>query len=384
MSEPPIQRAVAIVDDGAVARNCARLAAGLEGEAVLCAVVKADGYGHGALQCARAALAGGARWLAVAAAQEAVELRSDLPEVPILTMGALTEGELDAALGARSDVAAWRDGFADLIARRGASLGVRPRVHVKYDTGMGRLGERDPDAVLALVDQVAGDDRLELGGIWTHFATADEPDADYLDRQLERFRALVDRVRRDHSGVLVHAANSAATLREPATHFDMVRCGIAIYGLDPFHRDPFGRELEPALELRSYVADVKAFPAGTSAGYGRRWRAPEDTWVGVLPIGYGDGVRRGLTNNAQVLVGGQRYPLVGTVSMDNVTIDLGHGADVEPGTSATLIGPQGEDRILCEDVARRLDTINYEITCGISRRVPRVHVRTVEREPFPG
>jgi alanine racemase len=172
----------------------------------------------------------------------------------------------------------------------------------------------------------------------------------------------------------VHAANSAATLREPASHFDMVRCGIAIYGLDPFHADPFAHELEPALELRSYVADVKRFPKGASAGYGQRWRAAEETMIGVLPIGYGDGVRRGLTNNADILVGGTRYPLVGTVSMDNVTIDLGVEADVGPGATATLIGAQADDRILCEEVARRLDTINYEVTCGISSRVPRVHV----------
>jgi len=174
----------------------------------------------------------------------------------------------------------------------------------------------------------------------------------------------------------VHAANSAAVLRDPASHFDMVRCGLAIYGLDPLQADPFAQELEPALELRSYVADVKRFPKGTSAGYGQRWRAAEDTMIGVLPIGYGDGVRRGLTNNAEILVEGTRYPLVGTVSMDNVTIDLGPDSEVEPGAPAGLIGPQGPDRILCEELARRLETINYEITCGISPRVPRVHVRS--------
>jgi alanine racemase len=373
MSEPPVQRAVAVVDRGAVERNCARLVDQLGGSR-LCAVVKADGYGHGAVECARAALAGGATWLAVAAATEAAGLRRHLPSARILTMGALTEAELDLALGADSDLAAWRAGFADLAAERGAELGVRPRVHVKYDTGMGRLGERDPDAVLALVDRVAADDRLDLAGVWTHFATADEPDSDFFDEQLGRFGPLAERVRAEHPDVLVHAANSAATLRDPASHFDMARCGIAIYGLDPFQSDPFGRGLEPALELRSYVADTKRFPAGASAGYGRRWRAPADTFVGVLPIGYGDGVRRGLTNNGEALVGGTRYPLVGTISMDNVTVDLGPSSGVEPGSVVVLIGAQGDDRILCEEVARRLDTINYEITCGIGHRVPRVHV----------
>jgi alanine racemase len=290
-------------------------------------------------------------------------------------MGALTEPELEVALGADSDVGAWRPGFARLAAQRGAELGVRPRVHVKYDSGMGRLGERDPDLVLALVDEVAADDRLELVGVWTHFATADELDSSFFEQQLERFTKLVERVRDEHPEVLAHAANSAATLRDAASHFDLARCGIAIYGLDPFQSNPFARGLEPALELRSYVADAKLFPAGTSAGYGRRWSAPADTWVGVLPVGYGDGVRRRLTNNGEALVRGRRHPIVGTVSMDNVTIDLGPDIPVEPGSPAVLIGAQGDERILCEELATRLETINYEVTCGISARVPRVHVR---------
>jgi alanine racemase len=270
-------------------------------------------------------------------------------------------------------VAVWRPGFARLLAERGAEVGTRPRVHVKYDTGMGRLGERDAESVRALVEQVAADERLELAGIWTHFATADEPSSAFFDDQLERFTGLAEAVRDEYPRVIAHAANSAATLRDPACHFDLVRCGIAIYGLDPFHSDPLARELEPALELRSYVADVKRFPTGSSAGYGRTWRAPVDTFVGVLPIGYGDGVRRGLSNNADVLVGGRRYPMVGTVSMDNVTVDLGPATAIEAGSPAVLIGAQGDERILCEDVARRLGTINYEITCGISARVPRLY-----------
>ena len=160
--------------------------------------------------------------------------------------------------------------------------------------------------------------------LWTHFATADEPDSEFFDEQLERFGPLAERVRAQHPGVLVHAANSAATLRDPASHFDMARCGIAIYGLDPFHVRPRSRGASsPRSSCAPTSPTSSASRPGASAGYGQRWRAPADTWVGVLPIGYGDGVRRGLTNNAEVLVGGARYPLVGTVSMDNVTVDLG-------------------------------------------------------------
>ena len=213
--------------------------------------------------------------------------------------------------------------------------------------------------------------QLDLVGLWTHFATADDPESIFFDQQLERFLAFALPLRDELGDLLLHAANSAATLRRPESHLDMVRCGVAIYGLDPFGSDPFAHGLQPALELRSYVADVKRFEPGDSAGYGQRWTAAEATHVGVLPIGYGDGVRRGLTNNAEVLVGGHRYPLVGAVSMDNITIDLGPEPRVEPGAEAVLIGAQGDERILCEELAERLETINYEITCGISARVPR-------------
>jgi alanine racemase len=338
----------------------------------LCAVVKANGYGHGAATCAAAAMRGGATMLAVAAAAEAEELRLHFPDARLLVMGALTEEELRVALTARAEIAVWRDGFRELCSGMAAEFRDRARVHMKFDSGMGRLGERDPEALIETARAVSSDDNLELAGVWTHFATADEPGDAYLGEQLAAFAPVADAVREIAPGCTVHAANSAATLRDPASHFDMVRCGIAIYGLDPFHRDPAEHGLEPALELHSYVADVKRFERGGSAGYGRRWRAPEDTWVGVLPIGYGDGVRRGLSNNAEVLVGGRRYPLVGTVSMDNITIDLGPNTDVEPGSPAVLIGAQGNERILAEELASRLDTINYEITCGISERVRRV------------
>jgi alanine racemase len=364
-------RALAVIDLGAVERNCARIAGELADGVELCAVVKADGYGHGAVECARAALAGGATRLAVAAASEAAELRAALPDARLFVMGALTRAELDVALEAEAEISVWRADFLELVRSRGRKRGSRPAVHVKYDTGMGRLGERDSTAVLELVRAAGAAEEVELAGFWTHFATADEPGSEFFHAQLERFTRMSDAVAQDHPDVLLHAANSAATLLNPASHFGMVRCGVAIYGLDPFQEDPAARRLEPVLELHSYVADVKRFEPGATAGYGQRWRATAETHVGVLPIGYGDGVRRGLSNNAEVLVGGARHPLVGTVSMDNITIDLGPEPGVSPGDAAVLIGAQNGDRILAEDVARRLATINYEITCGISPRVPR-------------
>jgi alanine racemase len=363
-----------VIDLGAVERNCARLRGALTGGAELCAVVKADGYGHGAVEVAGAALRGGAATLAVATADEVAELRAAHLQARLFTMGALSADELDVVLEAGSELSVWRDGFRALLAERAAALGVRPVVHVKLDSGMGRLGERDPDAVLALCDAVAADERLELGALWTHFATADDRGDPFLGEQLERFRDVAARVRERHPGVRLHAANSAATLREPAAHLDMVRCGIAVYGMDPFGRDPADEGLEPAMSLRSYVADVKRFAPGDSAGYGRRWQAEAETCVGVLPIGYGDGLRRGLSGGADALIRRRRVPIVGTISMDNVTVDLGPETDVEPGDEAILIGGQGTERILAEDLASALGTINYEISCGISPRVPREYV----------
>jgi alanine racemase len=359
-------RALARVNLAAIERNVRRLNRELDG-AELCAVVKADGYGHGAAPAARAALEGGATWLAVAAAREATALRDAGIDARLLVMGALTPSELDAALAADADVVAWREQLVSAVAERGGG-----RLHVKLDSGMGRLGTRDPQEATRVAETVATTAGVKLAGLMTHFATADEPGDAFLGEQLERFTAWALPLRERFPGTLLHAANSAALLRDPATHFDLVRPGIAIYGLDPFQRDAAAHELEPALELSSYVAEVKPCAAGESAGYGRRFVAASDTVLATVPIGYGDGVRRALTNNADVLIDGRRFPLAGTVSMDNVTVDLGpDGGGVSRGDEVLLIGAG----LPAEEMARRLQTINYEITCALTPRVPRQHHR---------
>jgi alanine racemase len=369
-----VARARARVNVAAIERNCARLRSKLRDGVALCAVVKADGYGLGAAQSARAALGGGASWLAVAGAQEAVELRTaGVREGRVLVMGALSPAELSDALAADADVVAWHEEFVHAVAAAGGG-----RVHVKFDSGMGRLGTRDPVEAANVAAAARAAPGVQLAGAMTHFATADElKDAGFFEHQLGSFAQLAQTLKAEQPELLLHAANSAAVLRDPRAHFDMVRCGIAVYGMDPFGEDPDAHALEPVLELSSYVAEVKRCRAGESAGYGRRFKAERDTYLGVLPIGYGDGWRRALSNNADVLVGGRRYPLVGTVSMDNVTIDLGPDALAEGlrGETAILIGSQGTDRITAEEVARRLDTINYEVTCSLSPRVPRAYER---------
>jgi alanine racemase len=372
-------RALASVNLAAVERNIALLRSRMAPTCQFCAVVKADAYGHGAVPVAHAALAAGARWLAVATAEEAAELRRGGIIARILVMGALSPEELPVALAARADVVAWSEGFVADIARAAATLS-RDRpvyVHVKLDTGMGRLGTRVRDEAKATAAAVLDSPGLQLAGAMTHFATADHDDSAFVEAQLDRFGPFAAALRERAPGLIVHAANSAGTLAHAASHFDLVRCGIAIYGGDPANGDADARGLEAAMALDSYVAAVKPAAPGESAGYGRTFVAASGTWIATLPIGYADGVRRALSNNCDVLIGGRRYPLVGNVSMDNVTVDLGPegGRSVSIGERARIIGRDGDERQTAEELARRIGTINYEITCGVSRRVPRVYHR---------
>jgi len=369
----PAVRALARVNVAAIARNCARLRRELSPGTALCVVVKADGYGHGALASARAALQGGAERLAVATAQEAAALRAGGVAGDLLVLGVLTPSEIELAVEADAEVTAWTPEFVAAVAALG-----RGRLHVKLDSGMGRLGTRDPQQADAVAAAIVAAPELTLAGAMTHFATADEPSDAFLREQLARFSPWARSLQERHPEITLHAANSAATLRDPDTHFDLVRCGVAAYGLDPFGEDPDARALEPALSLTSTVGAVKACRVGESAGYGRRFVATRDTTLAVLPIGYGDGWRRALTNNADVLLDGRRHPLVGTVSMDNITVDLGPQATLAVGATATLIGSDAGERITSEEVARRLDTINYEVTCGLTARVPREYHRDGE------
>ncbi len=396
----------AYVNIAAIERNAARMRRELAPGVRLCAVVKADGYGHGAVESARAALAGGAGWLAVACAEEALELRAaGLRDVPVLVMGALGERERAQALAAGADVVVWHEREVQAVAAAGGG-----RVHVKLDTGMGRLGTREEAQASRVAEAARRTPGVALAGVMTHFATADErEDGGFFDEQLQRFSRWAGALKAaSPEELIVHAANSAATLRSRAAHFDMVRCGIAVYGMDPFGVDPRDVGLEPALELRARVAEVKLCRAGQSVGYGRTFVAERDVQVAVLPIGYGDGFRRGLSGRGHALIGGRRLPLVGTISMDNTTVALtgrdrsgrggeaggedrsgrgGEGGGGESGggcrgraagqldSEAVLIGAQAAERITAEEIARVLGTINYEVTCGLTARVPRVHHR---------
>lgn len=366
------ERAVAEVDLEAVRHNVRRLMRDLPPGAVHCAVVKANAYGHGAVPVARAALEAGSTWLGVASAGEAEELREAGFTAPVLVFGPLTGAELARAVAARADVVAWTAPFLAAARRLGA------RVHVKFDSGMGRLGAR-ADEVRDLCAEAASAGLLV--GLMSHFATADEDDTSFMELQLGRFAALAAELRARHPGLLCHIANSGATLREPRAHFDMVRTGIAMYGLAPDNRDALAWGLRPAMTLRSYLAAVRLMQPGESVGYGRRFIATEPTRIGIVPVGYADGVRRALTNRGDVLVAGRRCRITGTISMDQLTVRL-PGDWGRPGDEVVLFGAAADgSRLPCEEVAGLLDTINYEVACDVGQRVPRRHLHVRPAAP---
>ena len=324
------------IDLGALGRNAATLLRALDG-AELWAVVKANAYGHGALDCARAALDAGAAVLCVATVAEALELRADLPDARLLVMGPAWPSELRAAREARLELV--------------VSGGTRPEgvpLHLKLDTGMGRWGLSELPA--------PGRDVI---GLMTHLATADDDPA-FARRQIDLFRAATE----PYAHLTRHVANSAAALRLPESRFDAARCGIALYGLSPFGEDPGVDGLEPVLSWRTEIAQSRLLRAGESTGYGRRFVAVEDTWIGILPLGYADGFRRDLTGT-HVLVDGERCAVVGAVSMDATAVLLRR--EMAPGTEVTLVGPG----LRLEQHARVADTINYELACGIDSSATR-------------
>jgi alanine racemase len=364
-----IERAHARIDLAALASNVRRVAAAA-GSARVAAVVKADAYGHGSVACSRVAVEAGATALAVHTVAEAEQLRMHGLTAPTLVMGPLTGEEWVRAGEAGVEVVVWTPEAIYAAAESGVA-----GVHLELDSGMGRLGAR-PEDVAALVEAARASE-ANVAGIMTHFATADDRDGDeagFFREQLVRFRAAAASLKDAFPDASVHAANSAAVFRDRQAAFDMVRCGIALYGCSPFHEDPADLGLDPVMSVVSYLAMVKTIRSRESVGYGRTWRAQRGTRLGLVPVGYADGYARALGNNADVLVAGRRAPVVGAVSMDQLTVDLGPESTETVGVPVVLLGASGAERISAEELARRRGTINYEITCGITQRLPRVYV----------
>jgi alanine racemase len=354
-------RATVTVDLAAVAANCRTLRSTVE-PAELWAVVKADGYGHGAAVVGRAALDAGATRLCVASLEEAVALRREVEGAPVLVMGPLAPGE-EADVAGLDVAVSSVEAFARL--RRGARSDVG--VHVKVDSGMGRWGMSADEALRIGEALAGGDGPLRLAGLMSHLATADT-DNEFTSRQLDRFAAVSDRF----PACPRHVANSAAAMWRPDARYDAVRCGVGVYGLHPAGGDPADQGIAPALRFESYVAQVKLLEPGQSAGYGRRFVAAQPTWIGLAPAGYADGVPRLLSGRADVIVRGRRRRIAATISMDQLTFVIGEECDVEPGDRVVMLGADGDEAVRAEEWARLSETINYEVVTDIAPRRRRV------------
>jgi alanine racemase len=367
-------RAWAEIDLEAIKRNVTTLRA-LAQPARFCAVVKANGYGHGATAVARACLDAGADWLAVAQVDEAVVLRDAGIESPLLLLSEPRVEEIADALATGARLVLYSPEIIAGVAKtvHGARLAPVP-VHLKVDTGMHRVGAQ-PEDMVGLARSVGELAELRLEGVCTHLPVADEPDNPYTADQLGRFDDLLDKLRA--GGVdtgIVHAANSAGMLCHPASRYDLVRSGIAVYGIPPAPALARLADLRPAMRLASEVSFVKTVAAGEGISYGHRQRLARDSTIATVPIGYADGVFRSLPLAGQeVLVHGERRPIVGVVTMDQLMVDCGPDADVHRGDEVVLLGDQGDERVTPDEWAARMGTIAYEVVCAIGPRVARTY-----------
>lgn len=363
------------IDLSAIGNNVRRIREIVGSRVKILVSLKADAYGHGASKVARTVLHNGASMLGVATLSEAETLRDAGINAPILIFGYVPHWQMREAVRLGVTITLYSNESAQALSRAALALRKPTRVHIKVDTGMGRLGVRSEqeEKLLALVREAQALDGLIVEGIYTHFASADASDKTYARMQLARFQHVLEALEREElRPPLVHAANSAATLSLPEAHFDMVRPGIAIYGLDPSEEVRVPEGFRPALSFKTQIAQVKLVPAGECISYGCTYVTKQPTRVAVLPVGYADGFRRAPRNWETVLVHGQEAPIIGRVCMDQCMIDVSAIPQVRMGDEVVLIGKQGEAKLTAEEVAQRLGTINYEVVAEILARVPRV------------
>lgn len=363
------------IDLDAISFNVQAYKLHLDPQVEIFAVVKGNAYGHGAVPVAQAALAAGANRLAVHRVSEGIELRKAGIEAPILVMGytpadsaaLITRWHLTPSLITLD--------FAGALSAEASSAGITVPVHIKVDTGMSRFGLL-PGEVLDFLRELRNLPGIFPEGLFTHFATADWEDTSFTRRQLSIFQDVLSTARGDGFELPVcHTANSAAAMRLPETHFQAVRLGIALYGLDPSDQWPPVFEIRPALALKSRVSRVRQLPPGTGISYGLTYITQGKTRAALVPVGYGDGYHRSLSNRGSVLIHGKRAPILGRVCMDQFVVDISAIADVNQDDEVVLIGRQGNDQIRPEEVARLAGTINYEITTALLPRVPRLYLR---------
>lgn len=361
------------IDLDAVRHNVAALKALTAPGTLFMAVVKADGYGHGAVPVAKAAVEAGADRLGVATVAEAVELRDAGITVPVHVLSEPPAESAEACLGHDIIPTVYTREFAGALGRAAAAHGTVARYHLKIDTGMNRIGVRAEDAAVfaGVLSEFPG---LSLEGTFTHFATADVPGDWDASRQLERFRTTLDAMRSERVDPgIIHAANSPATILMDEAHLDMVRCGIAIYGLHPADSTKGSVDLRPAMSIHARATMVKRIGVGEGVSYGLTWHAGAPSTIATLPLGYADGLHRVLSNRIEVLCAGQRVGQVGRICMDQCMVELPRGMQAERGTEFVVIGSQLDEIVTMDEMAELAGTINYEIACAFGARLERLY-----------
>jgi alanine racemase len=358
------------IDMGALATNVRAIKKIVDNDVMLMAVVKADAYGHGAVRTSQTALLNGAEYLGVSSMSEALELRQAGIDAPILILGYTPPWALHQAVRQKVTITLYDIDMAQSYERAMREVSGTLNVHVKVDTGMGRLGVL-PENAVSLFRRLMTLQNLVIEGIYTHFSMADE-DPEYMEEQLEVFKGVVRPLRASGFDFkYIHSANSAATLTTPDSHFNMVRVGLALYGLHPSETVQLSDEFLPVMSWKSIVASVKTLPAGHPVGYGNAYITQREERVAIVPVGYADGFRRGPENWGEVLIHGQYAEVLGRISMEKTAVRVTHIPTVSVNDEVVLLGRQGDNAITAEDVARRLGTINYEVVCNALPRVPR-------------
>lgn len=368
------RRTHVVIDLDNFSQNVKNLKSLLRPETRLMAVIKADAYGHGAVEIARTALNSGATWLGVATPDEGRQLREAGIDAPILVLsGAMEQGmsivvQNDLRLTVFNLGGLWR------LDEEAARQGKRVKIHLKVDTGMNRVGVHKPKRLDDVLERIGQCRNLELEGMFTHFATSDEADKTFTRLQNERFlEAARAAEEKGFSSLLLHAANSAAILDLPETHHDMVRAGIAMYGCYPSEEVRRTVPLYPVMSWKTVILHVKKIPAGETVSYGRTFTTRRDSFIATIPIGYGDGYKRLLSNCAHVLVRGKKAPVIGRVCMDQTLIDVTDIPDILPGDEVVLLGSQGDQSVTADEMGAWAKTISYEILLSVSQRVPRLY-----------
>ncbi len=368
------RRAIAYVDNEAIVHNI-EVVRGLLGGAEIMAMIKADAYAHGSTELARVFTGAGVKWLGVATAEEGQIIRESGVVCPMLIVGYTPEESVDAAIESELTQTVFSLETARMIDIHAAKQNKTADIHIKIDTGMGRLGFYDTEEAAREILEIAKLKNVHIGGIYTHLANSDEQNDGFTRGQAERFISFTDKLKDLGLKIpLRHISNSAAVVNYPELNMDLVRAGGILYGLSPSIDDDWLRlGLKPALEWRSYVCYVKTVEAGTTIGYGRRFKAEKPMRIATIPIGYGDGYNRLLSNRGVVLINGEYAPVVGNICMDQFMVDVSHIPNVGLGDEVILIGTQGDKTISASDIAKQIGTISYEVVCAISKRVHRVY-----------